>query len=65
MDNVLGIAFGTAVVSLRMGAAGYAPTLSAVDSSAEAGLYAAFTSGLNLTCAALAAPVLVLLAAGA
>lgn len=68
MGNVIGIAFGTAVVSLRMGAAGYPPTLSSVETSSDAGLYAAFTSGLNLTCAALTAlavPVLALLAAGA
>lgn len=68
MGNVIGIAFGTAVVSLTMAADGYPPTLSAVEASSDAGLFAAFTSGVSIACAALTAlavPVLVLLAAGA
>jgi EmrB/QacA subfamily drug resistance transporter len=45
--NVIGIAFGTAVVTLTMGAAGYPPSLSEVSVGAGAGLFDAFTLGLR------------------
>jgi len=45
--NVIGIAFGTAVVTLTMGAAGYPPSLTAVSADAGAGLFAAFTLGMR------------------
>lgn len=62
--NVLGIAFGTAVVTLTMAAAGYPPSLSEVDADAGEGVYAAFTDGVNvasIALLALAVPVLAVL----
>lgn len=52
--NVIGIAFGTAVVALTMGAAGYPPSLDAVGPDADRGLQVAFTRGMELACSALA-----------
>src|SRR5690606_11086836 len=52
--NVIGIAFGTAMVALTMGAAGYPPSLDAVDPTADRGLQAAFTRGMEIACSALA-----------
>ena len=45
--NVIGVAFGTAFVSWTMGAAGYPPSLSEVRDTAEAGLFSAFTLGMQ------------------
>jgi MFS family permease len=64
--NVIGVAFGTAIVTLTMGAAGYAPSLTEVTTTAEAGLFVAFTEGVRSTCyvlIALAVPVLVIVVA--
>src|SRR5690606_18118597 len=51
--NVIGIAFGTAFVSLTMANAGYAPSLDEVGPRADQGLLAAFTEGLSMAAAAL------------
>jgi len=45
--NVIGIAFGTAIVSLTMARAGYAPSLDEVAADADRGLLGAFTEGLR------------------
>ncbi len=61
--NVIGVAFGTALVTWTMGAAGYPPSLGEVRDTAEAGLFAAFTLGLRSvarTLIVLAVPVLLL-----
>lgn len=55
--NVIGIAFGTAVVALTMGGAGYPPSLSGVTAGAETGLFDAFTLGMRRACLALLAIV--------
>lgn len=47
--NVIGIAFGTAIVTLTMGTAGYVPSLDVVGPDADPGLLAAFTAGLRAT----------------
>ena len=62
--NVIGIAFGTAIVTLTMSSDGYPPSLSAVDPSADQGLFVSFTRGVNTAASALlmlAIPVLVVL----
>jgi MFS family permease len=51
--NVLGVAFGTALVTWTMGAAGYPPSLSEVRDTAGAGLFAAFTLGFRSVAQAL------------
>jgi MFS family permease len=51
--NVIGVAFGTALVTWTMGAAGYPPSLSEVRDTAEAGLFAAFTLGMRSVALAL------------
>lgn len=51
--NVIGIAFGTAFVTLKMASAGYAPSLDEVGPRADQGLLAAFTDGLSMAAAAL------------
>ena len=53
--NVIGIAFGTAIVTLTMGANGYPPSLSAVDPAADPGILAAFTRGVDIASTALTA----------
>lgn len=47
--NVIGVAFGTAVVTLTMGAAGYSASLSDVGRTADLSVFAAFTRGINVT----------------
>jgi EmrB/QacA subfamily drug resistance transporter len=62
--NVLGIAFGTAVVTLMMARAGVPPSLAAVDAAAGQTVFAAFTGGVRTAAIALIAlslPVLVVL----
>ena len=64
--NVLGIAFGTAIVTLTMARAGLPPSLAAVDVSAGQNVFAAFTSGVRTAAIALiglSLPVLAVLAA--
>lgn len=64
LGNVIGVAFGTAVVTLSMASAGFEPSLSAVETTGERDAFAAFTAGVNLACTGLiglAAVVLVLL----
>jgi EmrB/QacA subfamily drug resistance transporter len=51
--NVIGIAFGTALVTLTMGNAGYVPSLDEVGPEADQGLLVAFTDGLRAAVAAL------------
>ena len=51
--NVMGIAFGTALVTLTMANAGYAPSLDAVDPRGDQGALDAFTGGLRAAAAAL------------
>jgi EmrB/QacA subfamily drug resistance transporter len=46
--NVIGIAFGTIIVTLTMGANGYPPSLNAVDPAADPGILHAFTRGVDL-----------------
>jgi len=45
--NVIGIAFGTAIVSMTMARAGYVPSLDEVVPDADEGLLAAFAEGLK------------------
>ncbi len=51
--NVMGIAFGTALVTLTMADAGYAPSLDAVGPRADPGALAAFVGGLQAAAGAL------------
>jgi len=51
--NVIGIAFGTAFVTLTMASAGYPPSLDNVGPRADQGLLEAFTEGLSMAAAAL------------
>ena len=51
--NVIGIAFGTALVSWTMSSQGYPPSLSEVHATAEAGVFNAFTLGFRSVCQAL------------
>ncbi|HEY7671212.1 MAG TPA: MFS transporter [Gammaproteobacteria bacterium] len=63
--NVLGIAFGTAVVTLMMARAGMPPSLAAIDEAAGQTVFTAFTSGVRtaaIALIALALPVLAILA---
>ena len=46
--NVIGIAFGTVIVTLTMGADGYPPSLNAVDPAADPGILHAFTHGVDI-----------------
>jgi hypothetical protein len=59
--NVIGIAFGTAIVTLTMGANGYPPSLSAVGPAADPGILMAFTRGVDIASSALTAIALVVL----
>jgi MFS family permease len=62
--NVLGIAFGTAIVTMTMARAGFPPSLAAVDPAAGVGVFAAFTRGVQIASLALitlALPVLAIL----
>ncbi len=47
--NIIGIAFGTTVVTLSMGRAGFPATLAAVESTAGADLLSAFAGGIAVT----------------
>jgi EmrB/QacA subfamily drug resistance transporter len=47
--NVIGIALGTAIVTLRMGADGHAPSLAEVAPDANRDVLLAFTSGMRIT----------------
>lgn len=60
--NVIGIAFGTAIVTLTMGNAGYVASLAAVGPRADRGLLAAFTDGFQTAAGALIALTLGVLA---
>jgi predicted MFS family arabinose efflux permease len=53
--NVIGVTFGTVVVTLTMGAGGYPPSLVAIDPSADPGILAAFTAGVDIAATLLAA----------
>jgi hypothetical protein len=46
--NVIGIAFGTAVVTFIMARQGFPPSLSAVDPAAGQGVFGAFTYGVQV-----------------
>jgi EmrB/QacA subfamily drug resistance transporter len=62
--NVLGIAFGTAIVTLMMARAGVPPSLATVDVAAGQNVFAAFTGGVRTAAIALVGlslPVLALL----
>jgi EmrB/QacA subfamily drug resistance transporter len=62
--NVLGIAFGTAVVTFTMARAGVPPSLASIDAAAGQNVFAAFTSGVRTSSIALiglSLPVLALL----
>jgi EmrB/QacA subfamily drug resistance transporter len=62
--NVLGIAFGTAIVTLMMARAGLPPSLAAVDVAAGQNVFGAFTLGVRTAAIALIAlslPVLAVL----
>lgn len=59
--NVIGIAFGTAIVTLMMAREGFPPSLAAVDPAAGEGVFAAFTYGVRVASTlllSLALPVL-------
>jgi EmrB/QacA subfamily drug resistance transporter len=60
--NVVGIAFGTVIVTLRMSAAGYAPSLAAVDPAGDPGVLDAFTRGVDVASTVSSAIVLCVLA---
>jgi EmrB/QacA subfamily drug resistance transporter len=60
--NVVGVAVGTMIVTLTMGAQGYPPSLSAVDPAADPGILAAFTRGVDRASAVLTAVTLLVLA---
>jgi Na+/melibiose symporter-like transporter len=60
--NVVGIAFGTVIVTLTMGALGYPPTLAAVGPSADPSILHSFTAGVGYASVALCAIVLAVLA---
>jgi EmrB/QacA subfamily drug resistance transporter len=60
--NVIGIAFGTVIVTLTMGAADYPPSLAAVDPKADPGILTAFTHGVDIASTVLSAIVVVVLA---
>jgi EmrB/QacA subfamily drug resistance transporter len=60
--NVIGIAFGTVVVTLTMGALGYPPTLAAVGPTADSGILRSFSAGVGYASLALCAIVLAALA---
>jgi len=51
--NVIGIAFGTAIVTLTMSDAGYAPSLDEIGPRADLGLLGAFTDGVQTAAGAL------------
>src|SRR5690606_22685102 len=51
--NVIGIAFGTAIVTLTMSRAGYVASVGEIGPDAEGGELAAFTLGLRTTAGAL------------
>ena len=53
--NVIGIAFGTVIVTVAMDKAGYPPSLAAIDPAAEPGMLSAFVHGMALAAASLAA----------
>lgn len=62
--NVLGIAFGTAIVTLSMSRAGYAPSLDDVTAATGTGLLEAFARGMrtaSLALSSVALPVLLLI----
>jgi EmrB/QacA subfamily drug resistance transporter len=59
--NVIGIAFGTVIVTVTMASAGYPPSLAAVDPAADRGLLRAFTAGVDLAALALSALAFVVL----
>jgi EmrB/QacA subfamily drug resistance transporter len=60
--NIIGIAFGTAVVTLTMTGRGYSAALEGVGTSAEAGLLTAFTDGMQTAAISLLCLVLPVLA---
>jgi MFS family permease len=60
--NVIGIAFGTVIVTLTMGADGYPPSLAAVDPAADPEMLTAFTHGVGIAATALTAIAFVVLA---
>jgi Na+/melibiose symporter-like transporter len=53
--NVIGVAFGTVLVTLTMGAAGYPPSLVAVNPEADPGILSAFAGGIAITATMLTA----------
>jgi MFS family permease len=59
--NVIGIAFGTVIVTLTMGALGYPPTLAAVGPTADPGILRSFSAGVGYASVALCAVVLAVL----
>jgi EmrB/QacA subfamily drug resistance transporter len=60
--NVIGIAFGTAIVTLTMDRAGYQPSLAAVDPAADPEILSAFTLGVDISSTVLSAIVAAMLA---
>jgi MFS family permease len=60
--NVIGIAFGTVIVTLTMGALGFPPTLAAVGPDAEPAILRSFSAGVGYASAALCVIVLAVLA---
>ncbi len=59
--NVIGVAFGTVIVTLTMAAGGYEPSLETVDPNADPGVLAAFTHGVDIASAVLSGIVLLVL----
>jgi EmrB/QacA subfamily drug resistance transporter len=61
--NVIGIAFGTAIVTLTMASSGYEPSLSEVNAASDSGIYVAFTDGVrsaSTSLLAIAMPILLI-----
>jgi EmrB/QacA subfamily drug resistance transporter len=61
--NTLGIAFGTAVVTLTMGRAGFAPSIAEVKAAADPELLRAFARGIQVVASSLVIAVVPILAA--
>jgi EmrB/QacA subfamily drug resistance transporter len=59
--NVIGIAFGTVIVTLTMASTGHPPSLAAVDPAADRDLLRAFTTGVDLAALTLSAIAFVVL----
>jgi EmrB/QacA subfamily drug resistance transporter len=60
--NVIGIAFGTVIVTVTMSRAGFPPSLAAIEPTADPRMLAAFAKGIDVAAAALTGIVVAALA---